>query len=95
MNAVARVLMVLLPSLVIASALFSVPALVFGERGLPRLRVLEARLDEFEEENDELRRDNELLTRRIEALREDPRQVEWVARTELGLVMPDEIVFHF
>lgn len=95
MQAVARLLMVLLPSLVIASALFSVPALVFGDRGLPRLRALEARYEELEEENAGLRRENELLVRRIEALREDPRQVEWVARQELGFVMPDELVFQF
>jgi cell division protein FtsB len=95
MQAVVRVLMVLLPSLVIASALFSVPALVFGDRGLPRLRALEGRLEELEEQNEELARDNELLVRRIEALREDPRQVEWTARRDLGLVMPEELVFHF
>ena len=95
MHPVARVLMVLLPSLVIATALFSVPALVFGERGLPRLRALRQRLEQIEEENEGLRRDNELLVRRIHALREDPRQIEWIARRELGLVRPDELVFHF
>lgn len=95
MHPVVRVLMVLLPSLLIALALFSVPALIFGDRGLPRLRTLEGRLSEVEEENQVLARENELLIRRIEALREDPRQVEWIARHELGLVMPDEVVFQF
>jgi cell division protein FtsB len=95
MSAVWRVLMVLLPSLIIATALFSVPALVFSDRGLPRLRALQQRLEETEEQNEALARDNELLTRRIQAIREDPRQVEWIARRELGLVRPDELVFHF
>lgn len=87
--------MVLFPSLIIATALFSTPTLVFGERGLPRLRALEQRLEEIEEQNTTLQRDNELLLRRVRALREDPRQIEWVARRELGLVRPEEIVFHF
>jgi len=87
--------MVLLPSLVIALALFSVPALIFGERGLPRLRALQQRLDEIEEQNEALSRDNELLSRRIRAIRDDPRQVEWIARREFGLVRGEELVFHF
>ena len=95
MNAVRRVLMVLAPTALIAGTLFAVPAMVFGERGLPRLRALRQRLEEIEEENAVLRRDNELLQRRIHALREDPRQVEWIARRELGLVRPEELVFHF
>ena len=95
MNAVTRFLMVLFPSLLIVVALFSVPSLVFSERGLPRLRALRARMAEIDEQNEELRRDNELLGRRIEAIREDPLQVEWIARRELGLVLPDELVFHF
>ncbi len=95
MNGVKRLLMVLLPSLLIATALFSVPALIFGERGLPRQRALQDRLEEIEEQNEELRRENELLGRRIEAIREDPQQVEWIARRDLGLVLPEELVFHF
>ena len=87
--------MVLFPSLVIAVALFAVPAMVFGDRGLPRLRTMQARLAELEEQNETLRRDNELLTRRVRALREDPRQIEWIARRELGLVRPEELVFQF
>jgi cell division protein FtsB len=95
MSPLARILMVLLPSFVIASALFSVPALIFNDRGLPRLQALGHRLDEIQEQNDVLSRENELLERRIRALREDPRHVEWIARRELGLVRPDELVFHF
>lgn len=95
MNSVIRLLMVLLPSVLIATALFSVPSLVFGDRGLPRLQALQTRLAEIEEQNEVVRRDNELLGRRIEAIRADPQQIEWIARRELGLVLPDEIVFHF
>lgn len=87
--------MVLLPSLLIASALFSVPALVFSDRGLPRREALKQRLGEIEEQNEVLRRENQLLSRRIRAIRDDPRQIEWIARRELGLVRPEELVFHF
>lgn len=87
--------MVLLPSVIIATALFSVPTLVFSERGLPRLRAMQQRLEELEEQNEALSRDNELLMRRVRAIRDDPRQIEWIARRELGLVRPDELVFHF
>lgn len=87
--------MVLLPSVIIATALFSVPTFVFSDRGLPRLRALQHRLEELEEQNEALSRDNELLMRRVRAIRDDPRQIEWIARRELGLVRPDELVFHF
>jgi cell division protein FtsB len=41
----------------------------------------------------ELRRENSRLASEIAALRQDPRAVERIAREELGLARPGELVF--
>jgi cell division protein FtsB len=72
--------------------LLSLLALV-GERGFfevyqfsRHLKHVESRLRALEEENERLRR-------QVTGLRSDPAQVEKLAREDLGLVRPDEIIF--
>ena len=47
----------------------------------------------LEREIDQLRRDNLRMRREARRLREDPAAIEAVARHELGLIRPGEIVF--
>jgi len=68
---------------------------LFGERGVLHLlqlcqqkTVLEQDLALVEQQNQELRKE-------IDALRSDRRYIERVARTELGMVRQDELVFQF
>ena len=42
---------------------------------------------------EEIRRENAALRERIRRLREDPREIEGVARRELGLIRPGERLF--
>lgn len=49
---------------------------------------LSQKLAEFETQNEELRAE-------ITALRSDRRYIERIARTELGMVRDDELVFQF
>ena len=68
---------------------------VIGERGalhLWRLRGEKARLDE---QNYRLQKENESLRRRVQRLRTDDHYLEKVAREELNLVRPGEIVYRF
>lgn len=68
---------------------------VIGERGalhLWRLRGEKARLDE---QNYRLQKENEALRRRVQRLRTDDDYLEKVAREELNLVRPGEIVYRF
>ena len=68
---------------------------IVGERGalhLWRLRGEKSRLDE---QNYRLQKENESLRRRIYSLRNDDDYLEKVAREELDMVRPGEIVYRF
>ena len=66
---------------------------VFGDRGLLTLFQKRRQVDELRREIDVLRGDNAGLAAEIAALRTSPRSVERLAREELGLARPDEVVF--
>jgi cell division protein FtsB len=84
-----------LPLLLLVGAMVSVPALVLSPVGLPRLRALEAERARIElqisRKSAEIRR----LRAEVQALKEDPAEVERVARDQLGLVRQTELVFQF
>ncbi len=84
-----------LPVFLLAIALIAVPALLFQQQGVPRLRFLRAERDRVTDENRELERDVTRLRAQVKQLREDPRAVEAIARDQLGLVRRSEVVFHF
>ena len=68
---------------------------IFGERGLLHLWRLRGEKRELEERNFLLQKENELLRERIYRLRHDNLYLEQIAREELGLVRPGEIVYRF
>lgn len=68
---------------------------LFGDRGIFHMlnlsgqkTLLSQKLVEFEDQNENLRAE-------ITALRSDRRYIERIARTELGMVRDDELVFQF
>lgn len=68
---------------------------IVGERGalhLWRLRGEKSRLDE---QNYRLQKENESLRRRVHGIRNDDGYLEKVAREELNLVRPGEVVYRF
>jgi cell division protein FtsB len=68
---------------------------VVGERGpfhLWRLRSEKVKLDE---QNQRLQKENEVLRQRIARLRHDDSYLERIAREELNLVRPGEIIYRF
>ena len=66
---------------------------VVGERGL--LDSLDARRTNrrLSAETDSLRQENARLREEARRLREDPHTIEHVAREELGMIKPGELVF--
>jgi len=84
-----------LPIAMMLLAVIAVPLLVLEPEGLPRLHGLERELDDVTTENQELRRSIERLRIEVRHLREDPTAVERIARSELGMVRKNEIVFQF
>jgi len=68
---------------------------VFGERGLLRINDLKRERSLIEEKSAELRAANEKLRQEIALLHSDRRYLERIARNELGLVKPNEIIYQF
>ena len=77
-------------AVVVAIAIGYLPGEVL--RRDPRTAKLSAQLQELDEEAHDLAEKNELLVHQIRALQTDVRAVEDRARSDLGMVYPDEIV---
>jgi cell division protein FtsB len=68
---------------------------VFGERGLLHMLKLSGQKATLAQKIAETEAQNEELRGEIAALRSDRHYIERIARTELGMVRDDELVFQF
>src|SRR5215475_9381786 len=66
-----------------------------GERGVLHLWRLRGEKTKLDEENYRLQKENEGLRQRISKLRNDNFYLEKMAREELNLVRPGEIIYRF
>ena len=82
-----KLAVVLLLALVVAS--------VVGNRGLVRVYHMHQTRASLVREITELRASNAALAEEVRVLRTDPGRIEAIAREELGLVKPGEIVYEF
>jgi cell division protein FtsB len=65
---------------------------VFNDKGLIEVHDRARKLSSIESEVDKLDSHNKQLTTEIQALRSDPNAIEKLAREELKLVKPGEVV---
>lgn len=84
-----------LPIAILATALFSVPLILFSSTGLSRLSSLRAERESAREEVSRIEEEIRQLRAAVERIKSDPAAVERVARDELGLVRQTEVVFQF
>ncbi|HWP56407.1 MAG TPA: septum formation initiator family protein [Candidatus Acidoferrales bacterium] len=80
-----------LGALIFALALFT----FFGDRGIVHIWRLADEKRKLDEASFLLQQENEALRHKIHRLRHDDLYLEKVAREELGLVRPGEIVYRF
>jgi cell division protein FtsB len=66
--------------------------IVFGDNGLADLRLLKNKQGHLQMRNAQLARENVQLHRQIDRLKHDPAYIESIARQELGMIAPDEII---
>jgi cell division protein FtsB len=66
---------------------------VVGDRGFLDVREFSHHLERIELQMRALEAENTVLRQQVMALRHDPYQVEKLAREDLGLARPDEIIF--
>ena len=65
---------------------------VFNDKGVVQVRAQSTKLTTIESDVTQLDVENKQLTKEIQALRTDPTTIERLAREELKLVKPGEIV---
>lgn len=65
---------------------------LFGEAGILGLRKAQKEYEALLHEVETLRAENDSLSQEIRALRSDPLVIERMAREQLGMARPDEIV---
>jgi cell division protein FtsB len=78
-------------SLLVAVALFTAS----GERGVFHLWRLWSEKKQLEEKTFLLQKENDALHERLSRIRHDDLYLEKIAREELGLVRPGEVVYRF
>ena len=86
-----RWLIYLFGALIILLALIT----VVGERGVLHLWRLRGEKYRLDEQNFNLQKENEALRQRVYRIRNDNAYLEKLAREELNLVRPGEIVYRF
>jgi cell division protein FtsB len=95
MEALTRFTRWALPIALLLVAAVLVPLGIYGPKGLDRVRRLAGELESIEDANRVLRRENDALRQQIRAFHSDPGYIEKIARDELGLIGPSEVVYQF
>ena len=86
-----RWLIYLLGSLIVLLSLVT----IVGERGVLHLWRLHGEKDRLDEQNYRLQKENEALRERVYRIRNDNAYLEKLAREELNLVRPGEVIYRF
>ncbi len=70
-------------------------ALLNPDSGIPKVREVQQIKQELEAEIEQLKVEHEQIQQKIEAMKTDPFWQEKIAREELNLARPDEIIYKF
>lgn len=68
---------------------------IFGERGLLRIYHLNKEKREVQSRLEALKGENMKLVREVDALKNDRRYLESIARRDFGMVRKNEIIYQF
>lgn len=77
----------------VAFVFFMMLLITFGNRGFVDNYFIAKRLSQLKAENHELIAQNKELAGKILLLRSDPAYIESIARNELGMVKPGDVVY--
>jgi cell division protein FtsB len=81
--------------LLLLMAAIVVPFKVLDQNGLDRVERLRTELQTLNEANARLKRENDALRLEIHTFHANPNYIEKVARDELGMVGPNEVIYQF
>jgi len=65
---------------------------IFGNNGILKIRQIEQETKRVQQASENLKTENEKLKKEINLLQQDDKYIEKIAREELGMVQPDEII---
>lgn len=85
----------LLPFGLLILSIIAVPLRILDEQGLSRYRALSKELAKLDQQNERLRREVIGLQDTVARLRDDLPTIEAIARDELGMVRPGEVIVQF
>jgi cell division protein FtsB len=66
---------------------------IFGSHGYLAMRRSQQEIEQLRGEIEKLNEQNRELAEHVEALRTDPKTIERIAREEMGLAKPGEMIF--
>jgi len=95
MRTLSRFIRIALPIAILLCAAVAVPMKLLDANGFPRVDRLGRELMQLNEKNRQLIRENDALRGQIQAFHSDPEYIGKVARDELGMVLPGEIIYQF
>jgi cell division protein FtsB len=66
---------------------------VFGPHGFIAMRRTQREIEQIREQIGKLNDENKTLTEQVSSLKSDPKSIERIAREEMGLARPGEMIF--
>ena len=66
---------------------------VFGPHGFIAMRRTQKEIDQIREQIGKVNNENKSLTEQVNSLKSDPKSIERIAREEMGLARPGEMIF--
>jgi cell division protein FtsB len=66
---------------------------IFGEHGFFAMRRTQKEIEQIREQIGRINDENKSLTNQVTSLKTDPKAIEHIAREEMGLARPGEMIF--
>jgi cell division protein FtsL len=66
---------------------------IFGPHGFIAMRRTQKEIDEIQRQIGRINNENKSLADQVNALKTDPKSIERIAREEMGLARPGEVIF--
>lgn len=72
-----------------------VTVITAGEKSIFKVIALYQERQHLQTRTEQIKQENKKMSEQIEQLKSNPRAVEQIAREELGMVRPDEVIYRF
>jgi len=66
---------------------------IFGSHGIVAMRSTQKEIEDIRAQIGKINEENKSLTEEVNSLKTDPRAIEHIAREEMGLARPGEMIF--